>query len=279
DAHRRRLTLARDRFGIKPLLYRNVAGELSFASELDALPRGEIDPDAVQAFLAFNSVPAPLTIFREIRKLEPGHTLTWENGEIALARFARPGPLSMRRDEDEAELVEECRARLRDSVRAHLIADVPVGVLLSGGVDSGALAALAAQESSEPVRTFSIGFEEASFDELDGARAVAARYGTLHREPTRRDSCRRSQQPSTSRSPTRRRYRRTWCRGSPRRTSRSPSPARAATSCSAATTPTSPTCSPSASGRSPPRWHRSQSGCRRPPRASASTTRRSASRA
>src|SRR6185437_11812719 len=132
-------------------------------------------------FLAFNSVPAPLTIFREIRKLQPGHTLTWEDGEISLARFARPGPLPVRQD-DEAELVEECRARLRDSVRAHLIADVPVGVLLSGGVDSGALAALAAQESSEPVRTFSIGFEEASFDELGGARAVAQRYGTVHRE-------------------------------------------------------------------------------------------------
>src|SRR4029078_10685068 len=121
---------------------------------------------------------APLTIFREIRKLEPGHTLTWENGEIALARFARPGPRPVRRDDDEAELVEECRARLRDSVRAHLIADVPVGVLLSGGVDSGALAALAAQESSEPVRTFSIGFEESSFDELAGARARSARDRT-----------------------------------------------------------------------------------------------------
>src|SRR6476660_4314458 len=85
DARRRRLTLARDRFGIKPLLYRQVDGELSFASELAALPRGDIDPDAVQAFLAFNSIPAPLTIFREIRKLEPGHTLTWEDGEITLA--------------------------------------------------------------------------------------------------------------------------------------------------------------------------------------------------
>ncbi|HEX3806601.1 MAG TPA: asparagine synthase C-terminal domain-containing protein, partial [Gaiellaceae bacterium] len=108
--------------------------------------------------------------------------LTWEDGRVSLARFARTGPLPARHDEDEAELVEECRARLRDSVRAHLIADVPVGVLLSGGVDSGALAALAAEESSEPVRTFSIGFEEASFDELAGARAVAERYGTIHRE-------------------------------------------------------------------------------------------------
>jgi asparagine synthase (glutamine-hydrolysing) len=182
DAARRRLVLARDRFGIKPLYVRDVAGELSFASELDALPTGELDLDAVEAFLALNSVPAPLSIFREIRKLRPGHVLTWEDGATRLERYARPGPLEPRDDADEAELVEECRARLRDSVRAHLVADVPVGVLLSGGVDSGTLAALAAQESSGPVRTFSIGFEEQSFDELDGARSVAARYGTVHRE-------------------------------------------------------------------------------------------------
>ncbi len=182
DARSRTLVLARDPFGIKPLYYRDHGGELSFASELDALPRGEIDLDALEAFLAFNVVPAPLSIFREIRKLPAGHTLRWSEGRSSLERYARPGPLAERTDDDEAELVEECRARLRDSVRAHLIADVPVGVLLSGGVDSGSLAALAAEESSEAVRTFSIGFEEASFDELAGARAVAERYGTRHRE-------------------------------------------------------------------------------------------------
>src|SRR4051794_3219922 len=182
DAPRRRLVLARDPYGIKPLYYRHVGTELSFASELDALPQGEIDPDAVEAFLAFNSIPAPLSIFREIRKLRPGHLLVWENGGVELTRYARPGPLRARDDVDEADLVEECRSRLRDSVRAHLVSDVPVGVLLSGGVDSGALAALAVQESGEPVRTFSIGFEEQSFDELAGARAVAEQYGTRHRE-------------------------------------------------------------------------------------------------
>ena len=182
DARRRRLVLARDRFGIKPLYYRHVDGELSFASELDALPKGELDLDALEAFLAFNSIPAPLSIFREIRKLPAGHVLTWDDGRVSLERFARPGPLPVRSKADEAELIEECRARLADSVRAHLIADVPVGVLLSGGVDSGALTALAAQESSEPVRTFSIGFEQQSFNELDNARAVAERYGTIHRE-------------------------------------------------------------------------------------------------
>src|SRR5262249_45360283 len=121
DARERRLVLARDRFGIKPLYYRDVAGELAFASELDALPKGELDLDAVEAFLAFNSIPAPLSIFREIRKLPPGHLLTWRDGRVELERFARPGPLPPRVGEDEAELVEECRARLRNSVRAHLV--------------------------------------------------------------------------------------------------------------------------------------------------------------
>jgi asparagine synthase (glutamine-hydrolysing) len=182
DARERQLVLARDRFGIKPLYYRDVDGELAFASELDALPKGEIDLDALEGFLAFNVVPGPHSIFAEIRKLLPGHMLQWRDGRVSIERYAQTGPLEPRHDEDEAELLEECRARLRDSVRAHLIADVPVGVLLSGGVDSGALTAFAAEESSEPVRTFSIGFEEASFDELTGARAVAQRYGTIHRE-------------------------------------------------------------------------------------------------
>src|SRR5437762_6256979 len=88
-----RLVLARDRFGIKPLLYRAVDGELAFASELRALPRGEIDLDALEAFLAFNSIPAPLTIFRDCRKLPPGHVLAWEDGEVSLRRFARPAPV------------------------------------------------------------------------------------------------------------------------------------------------------------------------------------------
>jgi asparagine synthase (glutamine-hydrolysing) len=184
DGRRRRLVLARDRYGIKPLYYRDEGGELVFASELRALPRGEVDPDAVEAFLAFNSVPAPYSIFTGTRKLPAGHLLVWEDGRVRVERYARPAPApaSEVRDEDPAELAEELRARLRDSVRAHLIADVPVGVLLSGGVDSSLLAALAAQESDEPVHTFSIGFEERSFDELDDARSVATMYGTRHEE-------------------------------------------------------------------------------------------------
>src|SRR4051795_13475605 len=182
DAPRQRLVLARDRYGIKPLYYRDVGGTLEFASELRALPRGDVDPDAVEAFLAFNSIPAPFSIFKDIRKLPPGHVLIREeSGTFQLTRYARPGPLDVR-DDDEAELVEELRARLRDSVRAHLLSDVPVGVLLSGGVDSAVLAALAAQETSEAVHTFTIGFEERSFDERADARLVAERYGTDHHE-------------------------------------------------------------------------------------------------
>ena len=184
DSEQGRLLLARDRYGIKPLYYREAEGELAFASELRALPRSEIDLDALEAFLAFNSVPAPLTIFREVRKLPPGHILVWQEGRSELTRYARPAPVSAAdvRGDEEAELVEELRARLRDSVRAHLVSDVPVGVLLSGGIDSATLAALAAEEMSEPLRTFSIGFEERSFDELGDARLVAQRYGTRHRE-------------------------------------------------------------------------------------------------
>jgi asparagine synthase (glutamine-hydrolysing) len=184
DSRRRRLVLARDRYGIKPLYYRADTGGLEFASELRALPRGDVDLDALEAFLAFNCIPDPLSIFAGTRKLPPGHVLVWEGAEPALERYARPAPAPADelRVDDQAELVEELRARLRDSVRAHLIADVPVGVLLSGGVDSCALAALAARESRDPLRTFTIGFEERSFDETADARSVAERYATDHHE-------------------------------------------------------------------------------------------------
>ena len=119
-----------------------------------------LDLDSLEAFLAFNSIPAPYSIFEDTRKLPAGFVLAWQDGRTTLERFARPGPVPVDelRGDDEAELVEELRARLRDSVRAHLLSDVPVGVLLSGGVDSAALAALAAQESADAVHTFTIGF-------------------------------------------------------------------------------------------------------------------------
>jgi asparagine synthase (glutamine-hydrolysing) len=188
DKRRQRLLLARDPFGIKPLYYRHVGGELSFASELKAMLEQpgfsrQIDPQAVSAYLAFNSIPAPLTIFAEARKLPPGHLLAYEGGEVELRRYARPGAAAgNERGGSEDELAAELREVLDDSVRAHLVADVPVGVLLSGGVDSGGLAALASEHAAEPVRTFSIGFEEEGFNELSRARLVAERYGTDHHE-------------------------------------------------------------------------------------------------
>lgn len=189
DRRHRRLLLARDRFGIKPLYYELRDGRLSFASELGALERQpcfsrELDRDALHAFLAFNSIPAPLTIFQSARKLAPGHLLLCEKGRIEICRYARPAPAPAEalREEPADVLAEELRARLRDSVSAHLLADVPVGVLLSGGVDSSLLAALAAEVSPSRISTFSIGFRERSFDELKLARQVARRYGTDHHE-------------------------------------------------------------------------------------------------
>jgi asparagine synthase (glutamine-hydrolysing) len=125
-----------------------------------------------------------MSIYRDVRKLPAGHVLEARGGRVEVRRFARPAPVAAGavRREGGGELAAELRERLRDSVRAHLESDVPVGVFLSGGIDSSLLAALAAQESPGAVKTFSIGFEERSFDELSRARTVARRYGTDHRE-------------------------------------------------------------------------------------------------
>jgi asparagine synthase (glutamine-hydrolysing) len=189
DARTQRLVLARDRYGIKPLYYREGPEFLSFASELKALladpgfPR-EIDLAALNAYLTFNWIPAPRTIFAAAKKLPPGCTLVREAGRTQITQYASPRPVSADRlrTEPEEALADELRDRLRDSVRAHLVADVPVGVMLSGGIDSCALAALAAEQLSEPLKTFSIGFKERAFSELELARLIAERYGTDHHE-------------------------------------------------------------------------------------------------
>jgi asparagine synthase (glutamine-hydrolysing) len=189
DRLERTLVLARDPFGIKPLFWSAAGGRLTFASELRALARDprfsrDLDGDALEAYLAFNSIPAPLTVYRAARKLAPGHWLRWRDGVISTGRWARPAPVPAGevRTEGMEALAAEARERLRDSVRAHLVSDVPVGVLLSGGIDSSALTALAAQERGAGVPTFSIGFAERSFDELDQARSIARRYATDHHE-------------------------------------------------------------------------------------------------
>src|SRR4051794_516446 len=185
DTRERRLVLARDRFGIKPLHWARLDGGFAFGSELKCLLPApgfsrEIDPEAVDAFLAFNSIPAPLTIYKRARKLPPGHYMVWQEGsdDVTIERYARELPATAPRPAEPGDVLEA----LRDSVRAHLVSDVPVGVMLSGGVDSSALAALAATESGERIHTFSIGFEEQGFDETARARAVAERYGTEHHE-------------------------------------------------------------------------------------------------
>ncbi len=190
DRREQQLLLARDRFGIKPLYYCESGGCLTFASELKALLAHpafsrRVDRAALHSYLAFNSIPAPLTIFEAARKLPPGHLLLCDPRRgPRVERFARPAPATADgvRRESAAELADELRDRLRESVQAHLLADVPVGVLLSGGVDSSVLTALAARCSPEPVSTFSIGFRERTFNELDLARQVATRYGTDHHE-------------------------------------------------------------------------------------------------
>lgn len=193
DASRKRLVLARDRFGIKPLYYAVGETSLSFASELKALVScpgfcREVDHDALQAFLAFSFVPAPLTIFQNTFKLPAGSLLVLDADDgpptPRVERYAQPRPVvaSEVRAGDEDELAEELRSRLRDSVRAHLIADVPVGVFLSGGIDSSTIAAFAALESSGPVSTFSIGFDERAYDERDRARLISRQYETDHHE-------------------------------------------------------------------------------------------------
>lgn len=190
DARERRLVLARDPFGIKPLLYTVDDRRLAFASELRALLAlpdlaRELDFDALEAYLTVNVVLTPRTILRSVRRLPAGHLLVAEDERIVVERYARPIPVPAAdvRRETARELAAETRDRLRDSVAAHLVSDVPVGILLSGGLDSGGITALAAQHAGERLKTFTVGFgAERSFDERRRARLVATRYGTEHHE-------------------------------------------------------------------------------------------------
>ncbi|HKI66584.1 MAG TPA: asparagine synthase (glutamine-hydrolyzing) [Solirubrobacterales bacterium] len=187
DSRRRRLLLARDRIGKKPLFYSLRGGVLSFASELPALlqdpevPR-EVDPQSIDAYLTYGYVPAPRSIFRDVAKLPPAHRLVYEDGATTIERYWRLDYAAKRRFADERELHEEIRASLRAAVARRMVADVPVGAFLSGGIDSSAVVAAMAEQSSRPVRTFSIGFADERFDELPRARLVAERFATEHHE-------------------------------------------------------------------------------------------------
>ena len=186
DERTQELLLARDRVGKKPLLYAQVNGQLVFGSEFIALLQHpdvsrEIDPHAIDQYLSFMCVPAPLTAYKSIRKLEPGHTLRWRKGEIKTERYWLPN-FSNKLKISEEEAGERTIEILREAVRIRLMSEVPLGAFLSGGIDSSAVVALMSEESSERVKTFSIGFEEQDFSELHHARRVAEHIGAEHHE-------------------------------------------------------------------------------------------------
>lgn len=187
DEQAKELFLARDRVGKKPVLYSHQSnGDLVFASEFAAIlehpsVEREVDPEAIDAYLSYLCVPAPLTAFKSIKKLEPGHWLKWRAGEIHTERYWRPD-FSKKIKISEEEAIEETTRILRESTRLRMISEVPLGAFLSGGVDSSTVVALMAQESSQPVKTFSIGFEEQDFSELKYARRVAEHVGAEYNE-------------------------------------------------------------------------------------------------
>ena len=189
DARRKRGLIARDRLGIKPLFYAETGGTVLFGSEIKALLASglvgrELDFQALDAFLAFTYIPAPLTIYRAVRKLEPGHLLVHEAGRTVKRSYwdldvARP---DHRPGED--EWLERFDQAIEDAVRSHLVSDVPVGAFLSGGIDSSLVVGLMSRHLGESVRTFTMGFggaRNALIDERPLAKQVASRYGcTFH---------------------------------------------------------------------------------------------------
>jgi asparagine synthase (glutamine-hydrolysing) len=187
DDRQHRLFLSRDRLGIKPLYYWETAGGVAFASELrsflalEDFPR-EVDGDAVREYLALGYVPDPACIFKGVRKLPPGHSLTWDRERgVQVRRYwtaIRPEqPVA-----DERAAVEELRRLIADAVDSHLVSDVPLGAFLSGGIDSSTVVAEMSRLVDRPVRTFSIGFEDPEFNEAPHAALVAKALGAEHTE-------------------------------------------------------------------------------------------------
>lgn len=186
DRRRGRLVLARDRFGKKPLHYTTVGDRLVFGSEIKSLllapdVRRELDPAAVSQYFAFGYISAPRTAFLNIHKLPAAHTLTFEHGDVTLLPYWRLD-FTPRSADDEETAVRTVRELLTEAVRIRLMSEVPLGAFLSGGVDSSAVVALMSQVSNQQVKTFSIGFEEQDFSEVEYARLVANRYDTDHHE-------------------------------------------------------------------------------------------------
>ncbi len=187
DEKKRRLFLARDRIGKKPLCYSFTKNSFVFASELKAILEDidinkEINLEAIHHYLTYQYVPSPLTIFTQIKKLPPGHIMVVEDGKIKrLERYWRP-EYTPKTSLSEPEIIESILEILKEATRIRLISDVPLGAFLSGGIDSSATVAMMSQLMDKPVKTFSIGFPEASFNELSFARVIADRFKTEHHE-------------------------------------------------------------------------------------------------
>ncbi len=186
DKKKKRLFISRDRIGKKPLLYADEPGFLAFASEMRCLfvwpiPK-EIDSAAIDRYLTLQYIPAPGTIYKNVKKLPPGHSLIFEKGKVTVERYWNLplGEKPMTDDPHEAQ--EIIKETLKKAVRLRMIADVPLGAFLSGGIDSSVIVALMSEQSDRPVKTFSIGFEEDEFSELPFAKMVAERYGCDHTE-------------------------------------------------------------------------------------------------
>jgi asparagine synthase (glutamine-hydrolysing) len=190
ESHSRTLFLARDRLGIKPLYYAEAAAGVVFGSELKALLRvpevaRTVNSEAVLAYLRWGYVPDPQSILENVKKLPPGHTLLVRDGHVAgpPRRYWDVTPFfAEERLGSEAALLEELRWRLTESVKSHLVSDVPLGAFLSGGVDSSAVVAHMAAEHGASIKTFSIGFDEPAYDERPYARLVSERFATDHHE-------------------------------------------------------------------------------------------------
>ena len=186
DARTSTLLLARDRVGIKPLYYAEVGGRLLFGSEAKCLLANpevdrELDPRALDHYLAYLYTPRDRSIFRGIRKLPPGHFLKVHAGRVDVAHYWQL-PIDRTFAGSEAEALDQLEGTLAAAVGSHMVSDVPLGAFLSGGIDSSIVVALMAKASTRPVKTFSIGFDEAPFNELPHARAIAEHLGTEHHE-------------------------------------------------------------------------------------------------
>src|SRR5579864_8425365 len=187
DERRRKLLLARDRLGKKPLHYALDGDRLLFGSEIKSIltvaPRlAEVDQQALLQYMYFGYIPDPLTVFSAIQRLPPGYLLEFENGKIDVRQYWDLPRYGTHRPRSEQECLEEMEQRLAEAVRIRLISDVPLGALLSGGTDSSTVVALMARASSQPVKTFAIGFRDQEFNEAPYARIVAEKFGTDHHE-------------------------------------------------------------------------------------------------